>query len=89
LGFVEAEGRFNTLPDESILEGLDLGEAILRFLDSMLNFHWNSIAEKPCLFEDELKEVSCRLTADSQLILLGNEKIGKRRINRSRRLTSQ
>ena len=52
----EDKRRFNIVLVESILEGLDFGEVVLRFLELNFNLDRNKIAEQPELFARNLEE---------------------------------
>lgn len=52
----EDKKRFNTMLVESILESLDFGEIVLRFLELNFNLDRNRIAEQPELFAKYLEE---------------------------------
>jgi len=53
----EAKKKFNELLVESILEGLDFGEVVLRFLELKSQVKRDSIAEKPELFVEKLEDL--------------------------------
>ena len=46
----EDKRKFNAILVESILEGIDFGEVVLRFLELNFNLDRNEIADKPELF---------------------------------------
>lgn len=48
--------KFNSLLVESIIEGLDFGEVILRFLELNSNLDRNRIADEPEFFAEELEK---------------------------------
>ena len=49
--------RFNTILVESILESIDFGEVVLRFLELFTPVRRDEIAEKPEVFASELENL--------------------------------
>jgi len=52
----EDKRRFNTILVEAILEGIDFGEVVLRFLELNFNLERDKIAETPELFAYALEK---------------------------------
>ena len=52
----ENKRRFNNVLVESILEGLDFGEIVLRFLELNSNLDRSQIADRPEFFAEELEK---------------------------------
>ena len=50
------KGRFNNILIEAIIEGLDFGEVILRFLELKSGIDRNRIIDKPNIFAEELRK---------------------------------
>ena len=56
--------KFNDILIESIIEGLDFGELILRFLELRTSMKREEIVDKPGVFADELEKLFGSYTAD-------------------------
>jgi len=49
--------KFNDILVDSIIEGLDFGEVILRFIELKSNLDRNKIVDEPEFFAEELEEI--------------------------------